>query len=320
MRHSTIGLIFRVASVLLIALVITMWAVPFNWAAHLSFLQKRLAGNSAVHSNVIRLRHNEDHGLLVKTWINGKGTYTFALDTGAGAIILSKRVAQEAKVTATGRSINLSGLSGISKSRAQQATISSIAIGNKSNLIQQSNAVLITEHLPEDLDGILDPAELYKEIGFIIDIPNATLSTFDPYKNPIRLADAPADGAVVQWLDDRDSSLPLVSLSNRHRALIDTGSRLGLGLNIDVARSFGIKPTDIVEDDDHALDVGGGQVRIRKVRPITVNIGQMVLRNVPTNLILDASSNAPIILGRELLQPFQLSFDPVNRLIKLDPQ
>src|SRR5712691_10061806 len=37
-------------------------------------------------------------GLLVRTWVNGAGPFSFAIDTGAGATLLSPSVAEEARV------------------------------------------------------------------------------------------------------------------------------------------------------------------------------------------------------------------------------
>ncbi|MGI9106103.1 MAG: aspartyl protease family protein [Pyrinomonadaceae bacterium] len=60
-----------------------------------------------------RFREVEGRGLLVRTWINDTGPYVFAIDTGAGATIISRRVADESKVALTGaRPVRLSGLSG----------------------------------------------------------------------------------------------------------------------------------------------------------------------------------------------------------------
>src|SRR3954463_11736224 len=41
----------------------------------------------------IRFREVSGRGLLVSAWVNGAGPYTFAVDTGAGATILSRPVA-----------------------------------------------------------------------------------------------------------------------------------------------------------------------------------------------------------------------------------
>jgi predicted aspartyl protease len=317
MRHGVIKSAFSIASVLLIALVVVIWVAPFNWAAHMLSIEEKLFEEGS-SSNVIRFRNTEDQGLLVKVWVNGSGTYNFAVDTGAGAIILSKRVASQAKVQVSGQTINLSGMSGVNFSKAQRASLRSLAIGNKNNLLPVDGFVIVTNSLPEGIDGIVDPTEVYKRIGFTINMPDNFISTFDPSKTPIRITDVPANGAVVHWLSERDANRPLIKLNN-HNALIDTGSRLGLGLNPSVAKSFGIKA--ISDEDDHqSFDLGGGKFYTRRVSPLTVSIGPMVLRNIPTHLLLNASSDAPIILGREALHPFILSFDPVNRLIRIRPK
>src|ERR1043165_8649351 len=51
----------------------------------------------------IHFREVSGRGLLISAWVNGSGPYTFAIDTGAGATILSRRVAEEARVATSGR-------------------------------------------------------------------------------------------------------------------------------------------------------------------------------------------------------------------------
>ena len=48
----------------------------------------------------VGFREDGGRGLLVRAWVNGAGPYTFAVDTGAGATIISPRVAGEARVEA----------------------------------------------------------------------------------------------------------------------------------------------------------------------------------------------------------------------------
>jgi len=63
----------------------------------------------------------------------------------------------------------------------------------------------------------------------------------------------------------------------------------------------------------------GGRVSAHRVAPRTVSIGSLVLRNVPTDLISGASSDAPVLLGLNALRPFKLRFDPLHRLIEIAP-
>ena len=56
------------------------------------------------------------------------------------------------------------------------------------------------------------------------------------------------------------------------------------------------------------------------IRRLRVQMRELlVLRGVPTDLLVRAEKGAPVILGRDALRPFRLSFDPVNRLVMLDP-
>ena len=66
-------------------------------------------------------------------------------------------------------------------------------------------------------------------------------------------------------------------------------------------------------------DIGGGRVSSRRVRPTTVAIGALTLRNIPTDLISGAEADAPVLLGLSALRPFRMRFDPVHYLIEIEP-
>ncbi len=53
---------------------------------------------------------------------------------------------------------------------------------------------------------------------------------------------------------------------------------------------------------------------------LAVFVGSLALRKVPTDLLSGASTASPILLGRDALRPFRLTFDPLNRLIEFAPQ
>src|SRR5712691_12716807 len=67
--------------------------------------------------DAVGFREVAGRGLLVRTWVNGAGPFSFAIDTGAGATLLSPRVAEEAQVKVkAGRATSIAGLSGSSTS------------------------------------------------------------------------------------------------------------------------------------------------------------------------------------------------------------
>src|SRR5215210_5200076 len=97
-------------SALLIALVSIMWAVPLDGAAHLygregavetsnvpgaqlrtqqavAARQREKSAGVVNLPRAARLSETRGRGLMVSTWVNGRGVYTFAVDTGAGATI-----------------------------------------------------------------------------------------------------------------------------------------------------------------------------------------------------------------------------------------
>jgi hypothetical protein len=263
---------------------------------------------------LVTFREEEGRGLLVRVWVNSTGPFNFAVDTGSGAILLSRRVSDEAGVGAKpGRGTSIAGLSGITGT-AHEATLRTLAIGDRENYLPGKGLALITDGLPGDIDGVLDPTEAFAPLGYVIDIPNGELIAFDPQAAPVRASSPPPGGTVVRWLHEASSRRPFVLLDNGHRALLDTGSRLGLAISDHRSR------TAASGDGDYSVrDVGGGSVSARALRPTTVAIGALTLRNIPTDLISGAEAGAPVLIGLRALRPFRLKFDPAHRLIEIAP-
>ena len=259
----------------------------------------------------VRLREVRGRGLLTDVWINSVGPFRFAIDTGAGTTLVSPRVAGAARLSVqSGSGGSIAGLSGKGVA-VREARIRTVAVGDHENVVPGSIDAVVTSSLPTDLDGVLDPTQALSPLGYVIDIPRLELSAFDPHVAAISAENAPSDGTVVPWLRERGSRRPFVQLDNGDRALIDTGSSLGLAIRdsaVSDRRNISL-----------ARDIGGGQISTRRVRPTTVAIGSLMLRNIPTDLISGAEADAPVLIGLSALRPFRLAFDPVHRLIEIAP-
>jgi predicted aspartyl protease len=304
-----------VSSALLFIPAANIWAVPLDGAAHLS-----VQSAVAVLPRAVRFREEAGRGLLVSAWVNGSGPYTFAIDTGAGATLLSRRVADEARVTLSGkRPVMIGGISGAGTVASYEANVGSLALGDSQNILPSRGFVLVMERLAPGIDGVLDPVEAYGSLGFEIDMVRGEMTAFDPRLTPLRRAsNLPPDGTIVSWLTDGQSRRPFVMLEGGRRALLDTGSGFGLALTEDAARSLGIIAGRGRQRGD-VRDLGGGSITAHRISPTTVRLGAMVLRGIPTDLLSSARAGSPILLGRDALRPFHLSFDPVNRLIRIAP-
>jgi hypothetical protein len=209
-------------------------------------------------------------------------------------------------------------MSGAGSVPGREASVRSLAIGDENNMLPSQSSVVVTNGLPPDIDGVLDPTEAFWPLGYSIDMRRGEISAFDPRVAPLRAGDAPAGGAVVPWVFERGSRRPFVMLEGGRRALLDTGSEFGLAVSEGAARSIGI--TDrIGRDKDSVRDISGGRIAARRVAPATVRIGSLVLRSVPTDVLSGVVDGSPILLGRDALQPFYLSFDPLNKLILITP-
>jgi hypothetical protein len=213
----------------------------------------------------------------------------------------------------------LSGLSGTRANSAREASVSSLAVGASNNYLPGRGSIIVADTLPPDLDGVLDPSETFYPLGYVIDFRAEVVRAFDPRTEPLRRDEAPLGGDTVAWLTDGDTRRPFVSLEGGRRALIDTGSGFGLGLTPEAARALGVIGGRGREREGGVRDLGRGQVEARRIEPATVRVGALVLRRVPTDLLTGASASAPVILGRDALRPFELTFDPVNRLIRFAP-
>ncbi len=309
-----------VLSGVLIALAAGSWAVPGSGAAHFPFnstinLQSRIPvqkANAAVLPRRVKFREAKSRGLLTSAWLNDRGPFTVALDTGAGISVISDALARDigARHLNT-RTTRVAGLSG-REVTAREAVVDRTALGDRDNVMPGKLRVLIAPQLPAGVDAIVDPTEAFAPLGYSIDLPNGVISALNPKSDGLDQTRPPNNGAVVAWLRDGQGNRPFVRLSDGRKALIDTGSNFGLALS----------RSGLSENDQRARvsrDVGGGTISSRRVAPTTVSIGDLVLRDVPTDLLDGVEKGAPVILGRDALYPFRLSFDPVRRLIEIVP-
>ena len=257
----------------------------------------------------IRLRDERDRGLTATGWINGAGPFVFAIDTGAGVSLISRNVVDRAHLQVTkSRRPLVGGLSSSPITSNEETSLSSLALGQPNNRISTSAVAAVVGSLPGAIDGILDTTDVFRPLGYTVDLPNRELRLFE---GRLRANNNPAGGAVVRWVgNDR----PFVRLSDGRLALIDTGS--GFGLALTDARVIGGRNHGEVEN---RTDLGGGRVQSREIAPQTVSIGALVLRNVPTDVLTGVAPGTPIILGRRALFPFKITFDPVARLISFEP-
>ena len=300
----------------LAALVAMSWAVPSEGTAR--FIVKaatQRSGAAVTAPRPARLRVEKDRGLLVSTWINGRGPYVFAVDTGAGMNLITQKVATESHLPIRNvQPTKLGGLSGVTTTSNREAVIDEIGLGDRSNIVHSPRTALVVASLPSGVDGILDPTDVYAPFGYSIDLPNERIEAFDSNSTIAQPSRLTGEGASVPWLRSGDLMRPFIRLGDGRLALVDTGSGFGLAVNgrgaLIVGRSG--KP----QSAEGTRDIGGGFITSRRVAPTTISIGELVLRHVPTDLLFGVEDDAPVILGREVLYPFKITFDPQRRLIQ----
>jgi hypothetical protein len=296
-----------------LSVVTVAWAIPGSGVAHQRVQRPetaRTAGRPAGNIAPIYLRDEPGRGLLANGWINGVGPFVFAIDTGAGVSLISRNVVERAglRVTKARRPL-VGGLSTSPISSDQETQIAGLALGRSNNDLPGSFSAAVVTSLPSSIDGVLDPTEVFKPSGYSVDLPNRELRVFD---GRLRASDVPRDGAVVRWVREAGSDRPFVRLSDGRLALIDTGSGFGLALN-------GGAGSNHTREGNTIHDLGGGTVQSRRIEPQVVSIGPLVLNKVPTDVLIGVAPGTPLILGRGALFPFRIIFDPISRLIAIEP-
>lgn len=265
----------------------------------------------------IEIREARGAGLLLRVWLQGRGPFTFALDTGAGCNIVTSRTALAANLEALSATVPVQGVSG-SKIVAHTAEAATFAAGSRDNVLPSTSTLLVADTLPDGVDGLIDPSIVLWPLGFEIDMQRGTLTAFDPLRSPIDGARVPEGGGVVRWDAVDETRRPWVKVGPGRFALVDTGSQLGFAVGSRDAERFGVIALH-AGDAERAVDSGGGVFRTRRATTPTLHVGSMELRNVPTNIVESGDAHAPILLGREALRPFAIAFDPRARLIRFAP-
>jgi hypothetical protein len=262
-----------------------------------------------------RFRVQKETGLLLRVWLNGSGPYIFAIDTGAGLNVITERAASESRLPIRSvRQTLIGGLSAARTSSNREAVINQMALGNPGNSVPLPKTALIVSSLAPGIDGIIDPTDTYSPYGYSIDISNELIAAIDTTQSRSAGRQRRDEGAVVPWLRVGDDNRPFVRLGDGRVALVDTGSGFGLAVSernaVIIGNSRG--PRNI----ESTRDIGGGTIFSRRVSPSTINIGELVLRGIPTDILSMMDDDAPVILGRDALYPFKITFDPRRRLIE----
>lgn len=297
------------------ALVTMLWAVPGTGAARFfARAAKRDPAAKPAPALPVRFRLEKERGILVSVWINSRGPFLFAVDTGAGTNLITQDAATRSQLTARNvRSVSLGGLSGVLTASNREAVISELALGEPGNTVQSSKTALVVPSLASGVDGILDPIDVYAPFGFSVDMPNRLMEASASDTNFGRDSVA-REGTVVSWLHFGDGSRPFVRLGDGRLALVDTGSGFGLAVNGRDAVIVGSRNER--QTRPGTRDVSGGSISSRRVAPTTISIGDLVLRGVPTDILYGVTDDAPVILGRDLLYPFKITFNPQKHLIE----
>ena len=292
-------------------LVNIVWAVSLWGTAHRRVLSPISNLQVGTNGPVAPISFREDRrGLIVEAWINNAGPFTVALDTGAGISIITNTVVQRAGLQVQRSKVPLrGGLSSSPIKSNQEAAINALSIGFESNRIPATLKAAVVDTLPGAIDGILDPTQIFGSLPYSVDFQKRELRVLGAkYLSSSKTRSG--EGTVVRWVSESGGHRPFVRLADGRLALIDTGSAFGLAVSEQVTVK-GPNPRVI-------RDLGGGSVEVREVAAQTVAIGSLVLRNIPTELLINSAPGTPVILGRRALNPFKVIFDKSSNLIAIE--
>jgi hypothetical protein len=191
----------------------------------------------------------------------------------------------------------------------REAVVGRLSLGSLNNTITSQKRALIVPSLPPGIDGILDPTDTYSPFGYTIDISRRTIEAVDT--SILRGRERGEERAIVPWVQRGDGNRPFVRLGDGRVALVDTGSSFGLAVSGRDAIIIGGQ-----SKREAVRDLGNGSIFSRRVSPTTISIGQLVLRGIRTDILSRMDDDAPVILGRDALYPFRITFDPQRRLIE----
>lgn len=287
-------------------------AATYTGAAH--FIARpgaTVSAPSTIAPGTASFSVDEERGLLLRVWINQAGPFVFVLDTGAGMNVVSQRLVTQLSLKTKQAPLTIVG--GLSSARVtsnREAILEKVSVGEAANVLPSRQEALIISNLPSDIDGILDPTEAYAPNGYVIDMPRAQISSLDVFSQ----RRPSGERAEVSWLQKAGDNRPFVKLGDGRLALVDTGSGFGLAVNEPNAVIIGSNREN--GNEGNTRDIAGGLIRSRRVQPTTISIGEMVLRRIPTDILLGVNKSAPTILGRDALYPFRMSFDPKRRMIE----
>jgi hypothetical protein len=307
-------------SIALSALAAMVWAVPNTGAAH--FYDQSIATPVARENSTFgsvplpaRFRLQKETGLLLRVWLNGSGPYIFAIDTGAGLNVITERAAGLSRLPSRSvRPTLMGGLTAARTSSNREAVINRMAVGDPSNNVPSQKTALIVPSLAPGIDGILDPTDTYSPYGYSIDMSNERIEAVDTIESSASGRRRTEEGTVVPWLRVEEGNRPFVRLGDGRIALVDTGSGFGLAVSERHATILGGNQGRA--NTTGVRDIGGGTIFSRRVSPSAISIGELVLRGIPTDILFGVDVDAPVILGRDALYPFKITFDPRRRLIE----
>ncbi len=224
-------------------------------------------------SSVIRIRMRENGRMLVPVTVNSSGTYAFLLDTGAAVTMLGHSVAKRLGLGATKEEQvhTFAGKVSLSAGRVESLRIGNYQIVGSEVLIGDLGHLF--NHSPE-VDGILGQ-DILSRFNYLVDRRASSLEI----EEGDSLADALA-GTKVSF-ERRAGLIYVPAAGGALRLLLDSGNPY-LVVYEDAARRC--NAILAVSGDEGVVKSSLGRRIIRPTRIPSLEIGGIVLRNVPAYL------------------------------------
>lgn len=259
-------------------------------------------------SAMIPFRLVENH-IHVDVAVNGRGPFVFLLDSGAGALMISKRIADDLGVVASG-DLPIRGVGGYGA--IGLAEIDSLTLGGLSLYLRHVTVLNPSASGPRALtqiDGILG-YDFFARFAVSIDFDRNLMTIYRPGKYPLSADDRSAKLEVFAQVPVVEADIDGQPI----RLAVDLGAQTGLIIRGN-ARVFGTLAGDSTRTGGAGQlgGVGGfGEVRSTIVRRF--RLAGFEVENPPA-LLAEKFADLPLpeyiegLLGVEILKDFNITID-----------
>jgi len=304
---------------------LTLKSVVFNKPVELSLFDPPVSEEidftfpESHQAQVPMIRHGEH--LVIQVSINGKGPFSFILDSGAATTIIDNKFADELELERVGgmKALGIGGAESIDKVEVTEMSVGGFTI-NKLDLFCMDMAKIGEMlGLGESFKGIVG-YDLFARAVMKLDYQNEQLTMIDPEHFEYEGPGKPVNGEIINNLICVDG---VIDGDIEGKLRIDTGAAGGLHLHGDFLKEHGF--LDCYKGDVEMEMFGaGGKQTIQLVKVKTLKLGEYEVKEPVSTLMMSEGGamgtlDAMATVGNEVLSRFVVIFDYDNNRLILEP-